>query len=165
MTNAETIESFYRAFGQRDYEQMAACYHPAIRFSDPVFPDLRGDDVRAMWHMLCEQGTDLHVAFTDVRTEGGRGSAHWTADYTYSPTGRSVHNSVEAAFEFADGLIVRHVDTFDLWRWTRMALGPGGILTGWTGFTQAKVRATADKGLRRFIASHPEYEPPEAHSS
>ncbi|MGB9357682.1 MAG: nuclear transport factor 2 family protein [Acidimicrobiia bacterium] len=165
MTHTETIESFYRAFGQRDYERMAACYHPSIRFSDPVFPDLRGDEVRAMWHMLCEQGADLRVAVTDVTAEDGRGNAHWDAVYTFSPTGRSVHNSVDAAFEFEDGLIVHHVDTFDLWRWTRMALGPSGVLTGWTGFTQAKVGATADRGLRRFIASHPEYVTPEARSS
>ena len=165
MTHAETIEAFYRAFADRDYERMAACYHPSIRFSDPVFPDLHGDEVRAMWHMLCEQGADLRVAFTDVTAGDSRGSVHWDADYTFSPTGRSVHNSVDAAFEFEDELIIRHVDTFDLWRWTRMALGPSGIVTGWTGFTQAKVRATADKSLRRFIASHPEYDAPEALSS
>ena len=161
MTHVETIEAFYRAFAQRDYAEMAACEHPSIRFSDPVFPDLRGDEVRAMWHMLCEQGADLQVVSSDVTAEGSRGSAHWDADYTFSPTGRSVHNSVDAAFEFEDGLIVRHVDTFNLWQWTRMTLGPSGILTGWTGFTQAKVRASADKGLRRFIASDPEYDAPE----
>ena len=161
MTHIETIESFYRAFAQRDYAGMAACYHPSIHFSDPVFPDLRGDEARAMWHMLCEQGADLEIAFSDVAAEGDRGGALWEATYTFSPTGRTVHNRVEAAFEFKDDKIIRHVDTFDLWRWTRMALGTSGVVTGWTGFTQSKVRATADKALRRFMASHPEYATPE----
>ena len=162
MTHAETIEAFYQAFDQRDYDQMAACYHPSVRFSDPVFPSLVGDEARAMWHMLCEQGTDLRVTFTGITAEGGRGSAHWEAEYTFTPTGRGVRNRVDASFEFEAGSIIRHRDTFDLWRWTRMALGPSGILTGWTGFTQAKVRVAADKGLRRFIASHPEYDTPGA---
>jgi ketosteroid isomerase-like protein len=160
MTHIETIESFYRAFQQRDYEGIAACYHPSIHFSDPVFPDLRGDEARAMWHMLCEQGTDLHVTFTDVLAEGDGGGAQWDAHYTFSPTGRLVHNKVYASFEFEDGKIIRHVDSFDLWRWTRMALGTTGVVTGWSGFAQAKVRATADRSLRRFIAAHPEYNVP-----
>jgi len=160
MTHIETIESFYRAFQRRDYAGMAACYHPSIHFSDPVFSDLRGDEARAMWHMLCEQGTDLHVTFTDVTEEGDGGGAHWDAHYTFSPTGRLVHNKVDARFEFEDGKIIRHIDNFDLWRWTRMALGTTGVVTGWSGFAQAKVRATADRSLRRFIAAHPGYTVP-----
>ena len=160
MTHIETIESFYRAFQQRDYEGMTACYHPSIHFSDPVFPDLHGDEARAMWHMLCEQGTDLRVTFTDVTAEGDRGGTHWDAHYTFSPTGRLVHNKVDARFEFEDGRIIRHVDNFDLWRWTRMALGATGVVTGWSGFAQAKVKAKADRSLRRFIAAHPDYTVP-----
>ena len=162
MTNEETIESFYRSLQQRDYEGMIACYHESIQFSDPVFADLRGDEARAMWHMLCEQGTDLHVTYTGVAAEGDSGSARWDAHYTFSPTGRLVHNKVDAGFEFEDGKIIRHVDSFDLWRWARMALGTTGLMTGWSGFAQAKVRATADRSLRRFIATHPEYTVPDS---
>ena len=162
MTNIETIESFYRSFQQRDYEGMAACYHESVRFSDPVFPDLHDEEVRAMWHMLCEQGTDLHVTFTDVTAEGDSGSAHWDAHYTFSPTGRLVHNRVDARFEFENGKIIRHVDGFDLWRWTRMALGTTGVMIGWSGFAQAKVRSVADRNLRRFITAHPEYSVPDS---
>ena len=156
--HAETIATFYRAFQQRDHAAMAACYHPDVRFSDPVFTDLRGDEARAMWHMLCEQGDDLILTYSAVSAEGDRGSAHWEATYTFSPTGRTVHNRIDASFTFEDGLIVRHVDDFDLWRWTRMALGATGVLTGWSGFTRSKVRTTARQGLRRFMDGHPEYE-------
>jgi ketosteroid isomerase-like protein len=162
MTNIETIESFYRSFQQRDYEGMAACFHESIWFSDPVFPDLRGDEVRAMWHMLCEQGTDLRVTFADVAVEEDGGRANWDAHYTFHPTDRLVHNKVRAHFEFEKGRIIRHIDSFDLWRWTRMALGTTGVVTGWSGFTQAKVRATAAHSLRRFIAAHPEYSVPDS---
>jgi ketosteroid isomerase-like protein len=161
MTHVETIEMFYRSFQQRDYAGMAVCYHDSVQFSDPVFPDLRGDEARAMWHMLCEQGTDLRVAFTDVAAASDNGSARWEAHYTFSPTGRFVHNKVDARFEFKDDRIIRHVDTFDLWRWARKALGATGTLTGWSGFAQAKVRSTADRSLRRFIRMHPEYTIPE----
>ena len=157
LTDAETIESFYRAFQQRDYAGMAVLYHPAIHFSDPVFPDLHGDEARAMWHMLCDQAPDLRVTFTNVTAEGASGRAHWEARYVFSPTGRPVHNEIDATFEFEGGKIIRHIDSFGLWRWTRMALGTMGVLTGWSRFTKGKVQDVADRGLRRFMTEHPEY--------
>lgn len=158
--NVETINSFYQAFQQRDPAGMAACYDEDIHFSDPVFPDLRGDEARAMWHMLCERGTDLNVTYDQVSADGDRGAAHWEARYTFPPTGRLVHNRVDASFAFRDGKIVRHIDDFDLWRWTRLALGTPGVLAGWTPFLQQKVKKTAASGLGRFIDEHPEYAPP-----
>lgn len=136
---------------------MNACYHPEVHFSDPAFTDLHGKQAMAMWHMLCERGKDLQLTFRDVAATQNSGQAHWEATYTFS-TGRKVHNRIEARFEFADGLIVRHEDQFDLWRWTRMALGPTGVLAGWTPMVQKKVRETAVAGLNKFIASHLEYQ-------
>ena len=76
----------------------------------------------------------------------------------FSTTGRKVHNVIDAMFGFQDGKIIRHNDHFDLWRWTRMALGTSGILLGWSPVVQNKVRETAQHGLEIFIAKHPEYQ-------
>ncbi|MCB8985309.1 MAG: nuclear transport factor 2 family protein [Ardenticatenaceae bacterium] len=157
MTNQQLIETFYTAFQQRDHTRMNACYHPEVHFSDPVFQDLHGRRAQAMWHMLCARGTDLQITFNAVQADGRSGHAHWEAAYTFS-TGRPVHNVIDAAFQFQDGLIIRHQDQFDLWRWTRMALGPTGLFLGWTPMVQQKVRATAVAGLDKFIAQHPEYQ-------
>jgi hypothetical protein len=48
------------------------------------------------------------------------------------------------------GKIVRQVDTFSLWRWTRQALGAQGLLLGWTPIVRNKVRAQAAHSLREF---------------
>ena len=40
---------------------MAACYTPDEQFTDPVFRDLEGREVGAMWQMLCERSDDLSV--------------------------------------------------------------------------------------------------------
>lgn len=86
---------------------MAACYHPEVHFSDPVFADLRGEEAGDMWRMLCGRATDLRIEFDEVTVDEDRGSAHWEAWYTFS-TGRKVHNVIDASFEFSDGLILRH---------------------------------------------------------
>lgn len=151
---AEVIDRFYRSFAARDAEGMAACYHAEVRFSDPVFPDLRGSRAGDMWRMLCSRATDLEVEHSAVKADGDAGSAHWDARYTFAQTGRKVHNMIDATFRFRDGLIVEHVDRFSFPRWARQALGPVGLLLGWTPIVRNKVRAQAAKALERYIAEH-----------
>ena len=145
--HSNLINRFYSAFSERDADTMAASYTEDAHFSDPVFPDLRGPQVGAMWKMLCGQASDLKVEHSGVSADASSGRAQWQAWYTFSATGRSVHNQITARFEFRDGLICRHVDTFPLWRWTRMALGPVGTALGWSPMVQNKLRAQAAKGL------------------
>jgi ketosteroid isomerase-like protein len=146
---SDLLETFYRAFQRRDGAAMTACYAADATFRDPVF-DLRGADVGRMWRMLCERGKDLRLEFSNLQADGDRGSADWQAWYSFSKTGRPVHNIIHAEFEFRDGLIARHVDRFDFWRWSRQALGPAGLVLGWTPFLQGKVRAEARRGLEKY---------------
>jgi SnoaL-like domain len=154
--NSQRIEQFYTSFGQRDPVGMIACYTSTVEFSDAVF-SLKGKQVGAMWRMLCESGKDLQITFGGIEADDQRGKAHWEAHYTFSTTGRKVHNIIDAEFVFQDGAIVRHHDQFNFWRWSRMALGPIGWALGWTPMVQKRVRRTAQERLERFIASHPEY--------
>ena len=147
------IERFYSAFAQRDHATMGACYTADAHFSDPAFGELRGDEVRSMWRMLCERGTDLAISYRDVQADGDRGSAHWDADYTFTATGRRVHNEIDASFRFAGGLIAEHDDRFSFWRWSRQALGPAGLALGWTPLLRGKVRGQARAQLQDFMAA------------
>ncbi len=74
---------------------------------------------------------------------------------TRSATGKHVENRIEAAFAFREGLIVHHVDTFDLWRWLRQALGAQGALFGWLPLVQRTVRAQAAKALADWRTRNP----------
>jgi len=145
--SAKLIESFYEAFSRRDAEAMVATYAADVRFSDPVFIDLRGERAKDMWRMLCERGKDLEVTFGDVKVDGDRGAARWEARYTFGPTGNRVHNVIDARFVFAGGKIAEHVDSFDLRRWAGMALGLKGKLLGWAPFVQGAIRKAAARGL------------------
>jgi ketosteroid isomerase-like protein len=148
--NQELIHRFYTAFQGRDAAGMGACYANTVVFSDPVFTRLEGEDARAMWRMLCGRAKDLTVRFEGAVADDHEGRVHWEAEYTYSATGRRVHNIIEASFGFQDGLIVQHTDRFDLWRWMRMALGVKGVLLGWLPPVQGKVQQTAAQSLAHF---------------
>jgi hypothetical protein len=101
--------------------------------------------------MLCARAKDLDIDFSAVAARGTSGSAHWEARYTFSKTGRAVHNVIEASFTFVDEKIIRHADSFSLWKWAGRALGPAGILLGWTPIIRGAVRREARQGLEAFL--------------
>lgn len=146
----DLIKTFYTAFQQQDHEAMNACYHDDIVFHDPGFGELHGEDAKAMWTMLCKKAQDFSLEFSDVKVNGDKGSAHWEAKYTFSQTGRSVHNIIDAQFEFKDGKIIKHNDHFNLHRWAGQALGFKGKLLGGTKFFQKKLQAQTNGMLRKF---------------
>ena len=151
--NEKLIETFYTAFQKLDAEAMARCYHADARFSDPVFPDLSATEASAMWKMLCSQAKNFELTFADVQANDQTGRAHWEAQYDFSATGRRVHNKIDAEFEFQDGKIIKHTDTFDFWKWSRMALGPAGVLLGGTPLLRKKVQRQARERLAKFMNS------------
>ena len=148
-----TINRLYDALHRLDSAAMQACYAPDAQFDDEVF-SLRGRaQIGGMWRMLCEatkaQGRDVWRIEASQITAN---SAHWDAHYRFSTTGRLVHNSIEAHFEFnAKGLITRQRDRFSFWRWSRQALGTSGLLLGWTPIVRHKVRAQAAAKLAKFM--------------
>lgn len=151
--NQAIIHRLYTAFQQRDAETMATCYHPEAAFEDEVFT-LSGADIGWMWRMLCSQAKGFELAYDQVACDGTRGTAHWEPRYDFSVTGRRVHNIIDAEFEFRDGLIYRHRDRFDFWRWSRQALGLPGLLLGWSSLLRNKVRGTANHNLAKYMKQH-----------
>ena len=151
--NKQLLHDFYGAFARRDGAAMQRAYAPDAHFEDAVFTLDGADRVGGMWRMLCERGADLRVEASRIEADDERGSAHWDAWYTFSATGRKVLNRIDATFRFRDGRIAFHRDAFPFWRWSRQALGPAGLLLGWTPFVRAKVRRTAAANLDAYLAS------------
>jgi ketosteroid isomerase-like protein len=151
MENERLIRQFYEAFARGDADAMIACYADEIEFSDPAFGQLKGADAKNMWKMLVERGKgNIRIEFKNVSADGDKGAADWTADYVFSKTGRKVFNEIHAEFEFRNGKISRHTDAFDIWKWSRQALGLSGLLLGWSTFMQNKIRQNARESLREY---------------
>ncbi|WP_400079956.1 nuclear transport factor 2 family protein [Winogradskyella sp. R77965] len=149
-----TIETFYKAFTNLDADTMISCYHDDIVFEDPAFGILKGDRAKAMWQMLCEsqkKGQNFKVVYSDVKAIENKGSAHWEAFYTFSKTGRKVHNKIDAHFEFKDGLIIKHTDYFNLHSWAKQAIGIKGLLFGGMKFFKTKLQTQTNYLLDKFI--------------
>jgi ketosteroid isomerase-like protein len=151
MKNEAIITQFYQAFSNNNIEKMLACYHDEVTFEDPAFGKLEGEQAKNMWRMLLLRGGDtMKVTFDNVKSADSKGSANWIAVYEYGEKKRKVTNNVQANFEFKDGKIIKHVDHFDLWKWTQQALGVSGYLLGWSSFMKGKIQQQTNGLLRKF---------------
>ena len=153
MENEQIIRKFYESFACGNVEKMISCYDDDIEFSDPAFGLLKGEEAKNMWRMLIERGKgNIKINFSNISASGEKGSADWTAEYIFSKTNRKIFNEIHAEFNFRNGKILRHRDTFDIWNWSKQALGIPGVLLGWSSFLQNKIRQNALQSLREYSA-------------
>jgi len=150
--NKACLHKLYTAFQQRDAETMLTCYHPEAIINDPVFELYSKEEIRGMWSMLCENAQEFELEFRDIKADEESGSVHWEAKYRFNATNRKVHNMIEASFQFEEGLIIHHQDSFSFYRWSRQALGLPGWLLGWSSFLQNKVQQQARINLKRYVS-------------
>jgi len=151
MTNKELITKFYQSFVDGDVEGMIRCYHDEIVFQDPAFGTLKGEMAKNMWRMLLSRRSEsTKITFSDVQETAEGGTAHWIASYVYGPKNRKVVNHVYAHIAIADGKMIVHTDTFDMWKWTQQALGLSGYLLGWSSFLKGKIQYKLNAMLTKY---------------
>jgi len=157
--NALLLQRLFTSLNQHDHEAMAACYHLEATFTDIAF-DLRGrKQVHAMWHMICQPEdrlSDIKASFNIVHADDHAGKVSLVDDYTFSSTGRRVHNAIDSSFRFENGLVIEQRDVCDAGAWAAMALG------GLSGFLAGRFRIVrsfkARQMLQKFINQHAEYQ-------
>ena len=93
---------------------------------------------------------EIKIEFSEIKATEYIGSAKWIATYNFSQTNRKVVNVIKAQFQFKDGLIIKHTDDFDIWKWSEQAFGIKGYLLGWTGFFHTKINEQALLSLKKF---------------
>ena len=128
-SNRQIIDRFYSAFQRLDYKTMQDCYSENPVFNDPVFGLLQGEEVRAMWEMLCRNAKDFSLTYSDIELlDDEYATCKWKAEYTFSKTGKRVVNNIKAFMKLQDGKIAEHSDAFRLSTWIWQALGWKGVM-------------------------------------
>lgn len=149
-----TIETLYAALATSDGAAMAGCYAPGATFQDPAFGQLRGPEVGAMWRMLTSRASAIEVELHEHAAAGLTGTAHWVATYAFGPQKRSVVNDIRATYRFTpQGLILEHIDRFDLGRWAAQAMGPIQGLLGRMPILGLLIHRTTRRQLDTFMAA------------
>ncbi|MCT8340444.1 nuclear transport factor 2 family protein [Flavobacteriaceae bacterium TK19130] len=158
MTVNELAHQFYSSFTEKNAEGMISCYSDDIHFYDPVFGNLYGAEAKAMWGMLTKNmDANGTIDYELVEIHELKAIVKWKASYPFGPKRRIVVNNITAELYVEDGKIVKHIDTFNLWKWSRQAFGVPGILLGWTPFFKRKLRSTVRKRLTRYMDEEPRF--------
>jgi ketosteroid isomerase-like protein len=153
MNSTEQIaHQFYQAFQALDADNMNSLYSSNARFSDPGFGLLNHTELTTMWAMLCfnQQNKGFKLEYKILDSTKDSVTVYWQAWYTFSKTGRKVHNRITANILVENGRIVQHHDHFNLHKWASQALGITGYLLGWTGFFQKKLQQQTKNLLKQF---------------
>jgi hypothetical protein len=145
------VRRYFDALARLDGEAMAACYHPAASFSDPVFPDLRGERVGWRWRMFARGAADMHLDYDIVFGDERKAQVEWELRYRFAGSARPVHNKGLSTLAFWDDRIVRQIDEFDFWRWSRSSVGLLGLLFGGLPPVRSMVQRRATEQLDRYI--------------
>lgn len=143
---------FWAALAAKDADAMADCYAEDATFEDEVFR-LRGAECGMMWRMLFQGASDLAITTRTLHVGDGVARGQWDARYTFTATGRRVHNRIRTRLVLRDGRIADHNDRFAFWRWSRQALGAKGWLLGWTPLVRMAVRKQARRRLDKWMAN------------
>jgi hypothetical protein len=101
--------------------------------------------------LLSNKENTVIITFDNIQTYINEGKANWTAEYLFGEKKRKVHNRILANFQFIDGKIVEHLDTFNFWKWSKQSLGPIGYLLGWSPYLKNKIQYITNRKLDKFI--------------
>lgn len=153
MTPSEkTIHQLYTSIANGAISEIQECYHSNVKFNDPIFGTLNGNEVPEMWKMLIEKSKGkLTIDYTIIKSNVHKGSAQWTATYTFGKKQRQIKNTIQSDFYFKEGLIIKQNDNFDIWTWAKQAFGFPGFLLGWTGYMQDKIHKKARLSLKDYM--------------
>lgn len=150
MDNRDLLDTFYKGFNKANAEEMVSCYHEEIIFQDPAFGTLHGSQAKNMWRMLLSRNSSIKISYQIVACDENQGKVDWIARYTFGPKKRSIINKVTGDFKFRDGKIISHEDSFDLWKWSRQAMGPIGYFLGWSNLLKTSIQKKTNKLLTSF---------------
>jgi hypothetical protein len=151
ITSEKIISKLYTAMANGETLTIEECYAPSVKFYDPVFGVLKGNDVSLMWKMLLQSARGkIKMNYTIIKSTEYVGSTRLTIVYNFGKNNRKIENIIHSEFHFKDGLIIKQNDDFDIWKWSKQAFGLSGVLFGWTGYMQKKINEKALLSLKKY---------------
>lgn len=142
------VTRFFEAFARTDPHAMAACYHPMASYSNPVFPDLRGEQPGRMWALALADAQALRLDWSVAFADDRKAQVIWQARWLRG--GRVQRMEAASTLTLWDGVIVRQVDEFRFARWAAQHLGAAGLALSWLPAFQRMVQRRARIALARF---------------
>jgi hypothetical protein len=163
MSNAATVETFFRSYLKRDFVGMQACLDEAVRFSDYAFEDIQGSQVRAMWQWYCTRMPPIAMmGYKILREEGDQVIARYRIRYFFQLDEKSQPRTMDyvigSTFTLAGGKILEQKDWFyDLseFEFAKRLVGLPKALLAYTPVLRKLIGKKMAERLADFMATPP----------
>lgn len=143
---AQIVKEFYKALSKGDYQKVNSLYHDDAKYRDEIF-DLRGKEINALWYTATRPEMNLIAHCKSLKVDGDRVTTDWNISYTIDTLNRKVELDETGVFQFQDGKIINHKDSYDFWSWCAQSLGFIGKALGWSQWLKNRVRNQAKKSV------------------
>jgi SnoaL-like domain len=117
----DAVQSLLEAVMSLNRERVRACYHEAISYSSPLFPDLRREMVMDAWDLILDGMETLSIEHEFNFADERKAQISWRC--TYQRGSRKVVVPGLSTLSLWDDKIVRQVDEWAFPSWSRRQLG------------------------------------------
>lgn len=145
--NSELIDSFFKAFSERDFNTMKSLSKSSIVYYDPLYGYLNDGDVFMMWDDRYGKN-GFTLMYHDVKDEG---DDYYTVkvEVVYSRK-KTITQQMKAYIKIENGLIAEYSHGFSVHQLCKQEYGLMGNLLGWNRLVQQRIKNDARRELLAY---------------
>ena len=145
--HSNLIDSFFKAFSERDFNTMKSLTKSSIVYYDPLYGYLNDEDVILMWESRYGQ-KDFTLNYHDLKDEGD-GYFTLKIDVTYFRK-KMIRQPMKAYFKIENGFIAEYSHGFSVHQLCKQEYGLIGNLLGWNRLIQQRIKNDARRELLAY---------------
>lgn len=146
-TNMKTVEAFFFAFSERDFETMKLLCKPSIVYYDPLYGFLYDGDLFLMWKERYDMN-QFNFTYNEIKDEGdGYYTIKIQIEYFYE---KKIQQNLRAFIRIENGLISEYSHGFSIHELCKQAYGIAGYLFGWNRIFQHRLKNDARRRLLAY---------------
>ena len=148
----QTIDAYFTAFVERDFNKMKSFYHQEVSYFDPLCGYLNGLQVVSMFEVIYGCLNDFKLEETAVRDQGdGYFIIDFIVFYTSLKTGNKIALNIKAFLKLEDQKITEQSHGYSLHNLFKQEYGFAGWLLGWNRFYQNRIKIQTRKKILNSI--------------
>jgi len=145
--HSKLIETFFKAFSERDFNTMKSLAKSSIVYYDPLYGYLNEEDVFLMWESRYGK-KDFTLNYHDIKDEGdGYFTVKIEVAYFHK---KMIHQQMKAYFKIENGFIAEYSHGFSVHQLCKQEYGLLGNLLGWNRLIQHRIKNDARRELLAY---------------
>ena len=121
--NEEIIKRYYKAWINKNLEDLKIIYDKKVIFNDPGFKNLNYEKIIKMWMIWFNKGTNksIDAQYEIIESKNDIVKSKVVIKYNFGKKENPVTNYISTNFKIRDGKIINQLEKFDFIKWFNQA--------------------------------------------